>query len=127
MPYSAAKIFVTCDVAEVRKWADFMIANLSEVKQSLLNEGALHEAWFLGEEEGAFYVIGVMDVADEKASAAVAAKSKLSVDEVHRNFKQHWDRDRSSKLEIDPLVEPSFRELDLLFEARVCPEGVRDG
>ena len=127
MPYSAAKIFVTCDEAEVRKWADFMVANLSEVKQSLLNEGARHEIWYMGEEEGSIYLVGVMDVEDEAASAAVAAGSELAVDEVHRNFKQHWDRDRSSKLEIDPLVEPSFRELDLLFEARVCPEGVRDG
>ena len=119
MPYSAAKIFVTCDEAEVRNWAAFMTANLDEVRQSLRNEGAQHELWFMGKEAGSIYLIGVMNVADEEKSAAVAASSTLSVDEVHRKFKKHWDRDRSAKLEIDPSAAPSFGELELLFEARV--------
>lgn len=114
------KIFLTCGEQEVRSWAAFMLANMSEVKQSLHNEGVRYEAWYLGRDEGdgCLFLVGVMDVDDATAAHAVSAKSTLEVDKVHREFKKHWDRKRSEKepkLQIDPSTAP---DLELLFEAR---------
>jgi Family of unknown function (DUF6176) len=88
MNYRATKIRVTCDEEVVREWASHMLAHIDEVSLALRNEGARHEMWFMGKDSSLF-IIGVMDVESLAASQAIAAKSQLSVDEIHRRFKDH--------------------------------------
>jgi hypothetical protein len=117
MNYRATKIRLTCDERTVREWASYMLDNNDEVVLALRNEGVRHEMWFMGRDSSLF-VIGVMDVDDAAASRAVAAKSRLNVDEVHRRFKRHWERGGLETLSIDPACIPSFGGCELLFEAR---------
>jgi hypothetical protein len=100
MNYSAKKIYVTCGWKEVHEWAAYMQSHMDEVSQSLSQEQVRHEAWYAGQDDGGLYVIGVMDVDDQKASAAIAARSSLTIDQVHRHFKGHWDRSRIRDLQI---------------------------
>lgn len=118
MGYGAKKIYLTCDRTVVRGWSDYMTTHADEVSQSLAQEGVRHELWYLGEDAGGLFVIGVMDVDDAAAAARVAGSSTLSVDAVHREFKRSWDRTRVEELPIDPTREPSFAEHELLIDAR---------
>jgi hypothetical protein len=86
MNYRATKVRLTCDERTVREWTSYMLDHLDEVSLALRNEGVRHEMWFMGRDSSLF-VIGVMDVDDIAASRAAAAKSELSVDEVHKRFK----------------------------------------
>lgn len=116
MKYRATKIPILCDEKVVRQWADYMCDHLDEVSISLRNEGVRHEMWFMGKGSSLF-LIGVMDVDDIAASRAVAAQSGLSVDDVHRRFKAHWDKRSIETLSIEPSGTPNFPECELLFEA----------
>ncbi|GLS35047.1 hypothetical protein GCM10010869_06350 [Mesorhizobium tianshanense] len=108
---------MTCDEKTVREWTSYMRDHGDEVSLALRNEGVRHEMWFMGHDSSLF-VIGVMDVDDIAASRAVAAKSELSVDEVHRRFKRSWDARSIEALCIDRASAPHFKECELLFEAR---------
>jgi hypothetical protein len=116
MNYLATKIRVTCDETTVRAWAAYMIEHLEEVSAALRNENVRHEMWFMGR-DCSLFIVGVMDVDDHAASQAVAAKSGLSVDEVHKNFKAHWDKDSAERLSIDPARIPRLDDCEFLFEA----------
>ncbi|ESZ11016.1 DUF6176 family protein [Mesorhizobium sp. M0923] len=118
MNYEAKKIRLTCGENIVRKWAAFMLAHLDEVSSALRQEGVRHEMWFMGVDGTSLFIIGVMDVDDKAASVAVSEKSHLSVDNVHRQFKAHWDRSTIEDLKVDPLHAPTFGDCELLFEAR---------
>ncbi|PSJ61559.1 DUF6176 family protein [Pseudaminobacter soli (ex Li et al. 2025)] len=117
MNYRATKIRVTCDEEVVREWASYMLAHIDEVSLALRNEGVRHEMWFMSRDSSLF-IIGVMDVESLAASKAIAANSRLSVDERHRRFKDFWDRSSFETLPIDPAKAPSFEACELLLEAR---------
>jgi Family of unknown function (DUF6176) len=117
MNYRATKIRVTCDEEAVREWSSYMLTHIHEVSLALRNEGVGHEMWFMGRDSSPF-IIGVMDVENLTASRAIAAGSRLSVDETHRRFKDHWDRASFETLGIDPARAPHFEDCELLFEAR---------
>ena len=95
-----------------------MNAHSDEVRQSLAQERVRHEAWFLGEDDEGLYLIGMMDVDDQASSAAIAATSTLSIDQVHRAFKQHWDRTRIMRLRITPDALPDFAGFRMLLDVR---------
>jgi hypothetical protein len=118
MNYSAKKIYVTCGWKEVHEWAAYMQSHMDEVRQSLSQEQVRHEAWYAGQDDGGLYVIGVMDVDDQEASASIAASSSLTIDQVHRQFKGHWDRSRIRDLQIAPGYPPSFKDCKLVLDAR---------
>ena len=115
--YHATKIPLLCNEETVRQWADYMREHLAEVASALRMEGVRHEMWLLGKDVELF-IIGVMDVDDVTNATAISQRSKSRVDEVHRRFKAHWDRDRVHRLAIDTTQEPTFSECELLFEAR---------
>ena len=118
MNYSAKKIYVTCGRKEVGEWAAYMRAHAGEVRQSLCQELVRHEAWYLGEDKDGLYLIGVMDVDDQRASAAIAATSSLSIDQVHREFKRYWDRARVTRLNIPADQIPTFDTCKVLLDVR---------
>ena len=118
MNYSARKIYLTCDEEGVREWAAYMQGHIAEVFAALVQEGVWHEAWYAGRDDGGLYVIGVMDVDDHQASSAVSQKSSLSVDQVHRQFKAHWDRSRILDLPVSPDNAPTFGDCELLLDVR---------
>ncbi len=118
MNYSAKKIFLTCDEKPVRDWAAYMQAHTDEVIQSLSQEQVRHEVWYLGNQDGSLYLIGVLDVDDHALSSAIAQKSLLSVDKVHQQFKAHWDRASIVDLGVAPDRPPAFPGCELLLEAR---------
>lgn len=94
-----------------------MRQHLDEVASALRDEGVRHEKWLLGKDD-ALFVIGVMDVDDVTNAKAVSQRSGFGVDEVHKSFKAHWDRERAQRLAIETTEEPTFPECELLFEAR---------
>ncbi|WP_353645094.1 DUF6176 family protein [Mesorhizobium sp. WSM2239] len=114
MNYLATKIRVTCDEVTVWAWAAYMTEHLDEVSLALRNESVRHEMWFMGR-DWSLFVLGVMDVDDHPGSQAVSAKSELSVDEVHKNFKAFWSS--AERLSIDPAKSPRFEDCEFLFEA----------
>jgi hypothetical protein len=116
--YSARKIYLTCDEVVVREWAAYLTGHADEVSQSLAQERVRHELWFMGRDADGLFLIGVMDVDDREASSKAAQASILSVDAVHRAFKQHWDRARSHDLPIDPSRAPGFPGCETLIDAR---------
>ncbi len=118
MNYSAKKIYVTCSRTEIDAWVTYMKAHPDEVRQSLMQERVKHEAWYLGEDNGGLYLIGIMDVDDQASSASIAASSTLSVDQVHQVFKQYWDRAKIIRLEIPPDYQPNFDGCDVLLDVR---------
>jgi Family of unknown function (DUF6176) len=118
MNYSARKIYLTCNDEPLNAWATFMRAHIEDVVKSLGHENVRHEMWFSGEDRDGLFVIGVMDVDDSQASAAVANASILEVDRVHREFKKHWDRTRIQDLNVTPARAPTFEGCTLLFEAK---------
>ncbi|SIR14923.1 hypothetical protein SAMN05880582_10725 [Rhizobium sp. RU20A] len=118
MNYRAKKIRLLCTIEIVEQWAAFMRAHLPEVEAALRQEGVHHEMWFSGTDDRGLFVIGVMDVDDQPASAAVSAQSQLSVDAVHRQFKSHWDRSSIQDIAMSPQETPHFEGCVLLFEAR---------
>ena len=118
MNYSAHKIYLTCNEGPLAAWAAFMRGHIEEVSESLRQERVRHEMWFSGQDQGGLFIIGVMDVDDHQASAAAANVLVLEVDRVHREFKKHWDRARTHKLDIAPRQAPVFDGYALLFEAR---------
>ena len=118
MNYSAHKIPLTCDEPVVREWAAYMAAHADEVSQSLAQEGVRHELWVMGRDAEGLFLIGVTDVVDRKASWKAAQASTLSVDAVHRVFKQHWDRARNHDLPIDPACAPEFPDCETLIDAK---------
>ena len=118
MSYLARKIYLTCGEPVVREWAAFMHAHRAEVVQALVQEGVRHEAWYTGRDDGGLYVIGVMDVDDHEASSAVSQKSTLSVDQVHRQFKAHWNRSRILELPVLSEDAPTFEDCELLLDVR---------
>lgn len=118
MNYAATKIYLTCDQAVLDAWTAYMLGHLEEVGASLRQERVRHEMWFCGNDAGGLFIIGVMDVDDAPASVVIANASTLSVDQVHRDFKTHWDRARTTKLDISPSRPPVFENCILLFEAR---------
>lgn len=117
MTYRAVKIPLSCDLATVHCWSDYMRAHMDEVAASLRQEGVRHEAWYLGTEQP-LYVIGVMDVADMAKASAAAGASSLSVDQVHRDFKRHWVRADITPVTYQPDTDDPFPGCVLLFEAR---------
>jgi hypothetical protein len=118
MNYSARKIYLTCNETVVREWAVYMQDHIAEVGQALAQEQVRHEAWYAGTDDGGLYVIGVMDVDDHDVSSAVSQKSSLSVDQVHRQFKTHWDRARVTDLPVSRAYEPTFEGCELLLSVR---------
>lgn len=117
MAYRAVKIPLSCNLATVHRWADYMRAHMDEVAASLRQEGVRHEAWYLGTEQPLF-VIGVMDVADMAKASQAAETSSLSVDQAHRDFKRHWIRAGITPVTYQPDADDPFPGYTLLFEAR---------
>lgn len=118
MKYAAKKIYLTCGNDVLARWVEFMRENIQEVALSLADENVRHEMWFSGRDSDGLFIIGVMDVDDASRSAKIANASTLAVDNVHREFKKHWDRSRISDLDVSPHGAPTFEGCDLLFEAR---------
>lgn len=108
---------LACDLATVRLWADHMRAHVDDVSASLRNEGVEHEIWFLYPGPP-LCAIGVMKGDDAVAAAAVAARSTLSVDQVHRDFKAHWITSGIVGVAFAPDAPDPFPGCELLFEAR---------
>lgn len=114
--YTAYKIRLSCGHDKVHEWADYMHANKQEVSQSLAQENVRHEMWFYGEDESGSFVIGVMDCDDVKKASDTAKHSTLSVDRVHRAFKQFWGE--REKLTIDESQAPNFPNTVCVLDAR---------
>jgi hypothetical protein len=117
MTYRAAKIPLTCDEFRVRQWSNYMLGHMEEVLGSLNREGVRHEAWYLCPGQP-LCVIGLMDVDDADAAALAMSASILSVDRIHRQFKEHWLRSGITQIQFDPSNNQLDSEYELLFEAR---------
>lgn len=119
MRYRAKKIYLSCDEQTVHAWSSYIRAHIDEAVRSLEAENIRHEMWFLGRDTGGLFLIGAADADDHERAAAAFARSELSVDAVHRAFKENWDRGRSMKLAVDPEREPRFDNCELLLDIRV--------
>lgn len=117
MTYRAAKIPLTCDELRVRQWSNYMRGHMEEVLESLHREGVRHEAWYLCPGQP-LCVIGLMDVDDADAAAHAMSVSPLSVDRIHRQFKEHWLRSGITPIQFEPGNSDLDSEYELLFEAR---------
>ena len=78
-----------------------MRGHMEEVLESLNREGVRHEAWYLCPGQP-LCVIGLMDVDDADAAAHAMAVSPLSVDRIHRQFKEHWLRSGITPIQFEP-------------------------
>ena len=87
-----------------------------EVRQSLKQEGVLHEQWYLGVDGAKIFLVGVMKTSDMQRARKVASTSSLEVDKYHQRFKRNWIREEIRDLSTDGVSTPSFPDLKLILD-----------
>ncbi|QHH97915.1 DUF6176 family protein [Acinetobacter dispersus] len=87
--------------AEVEAWQREIKQRKVEAIQTLQAEGVTVESWFQLEIEGENYLLAYMRAKDIALAQQVARNSCFDIDQVHRQFKQHWEQVIPAQLLVD--------------------------
>ncbi|MCH7395453.1 DUF6176 family protein [Acinetobacter dispersus] len=87
--------------AEVEAWQQEIQQRKAEAIQTLQAEGVIVESWFQLELNGDHYLLAYMRVKDIAHAQQVARNSCFNIDQVHRQFKQHWEQVIPAQLLVD--------------------------
>lgn len=87
--------------AEVEAWQREIQQRKVEAIQTLQAEGVTVESWFQLELNGDHYLLAYMRAKDIAHAQQVARNSCLDIDQVHRQFKQHWEQVIPAHLLVD--------------------------
>ncbi|ENV09450.1 hypothetical protein F966_02107 [Acinetobacter higginsii] len=86
---------------EVEAWQQEIQRRKAEAIQTLQAEGVTVESWFQLELNGDHYLLAYMRAKDIAHAQQVARNSRFEIDQVHRQFKQHWEQVISAQLLVD--------------------------
>ncbi|WP_336041394.1 DUF6176 family protein [Acinetobacter dispersus] len=78
--------------AEVEAWQQEIQRRKAEAIQTLQVEGVTVESWFQLELNGDHYLLAYMRAKDIAHAQQVARNSCFDIDQVHLEFKQHWEQ-----------------------------------
>ncbi|MGA6138034.1 DUF6176 family protein [Acinetobacter dispersus] len=88
-------------MADVEVWQREIQQRKAEAIQTLQAEGVTVESWFQLELNGDHYLLAYMRAKDIAYAHQVARNSRFEIDQVHRQFKQHWEQVISAQLLVD--------------------------
>lgn len=94
---------------QVKSWQEQLEARKSEAIETLKAEGVMIESWFHVELEGENYLIAYMRAENIAHAQEVGRKSQFAIDQVHKAFKQTWEKVYPAKLLLD-LENEAFKE-----------------
>ncbi|WP_332604238.1 DUF6176 family protein [Acinetobacter sp. ESBL14] len=87
--------------AKVEAWQQEIQRRKAEAIQTLQAEGVTVESWFQLELNGEHYLLAYMRAKDLAYAQQVARKSCFDIDQVHQQFKQHWEQVIPAQLLVD--------------------------
>ncbi|OEY92078.1 hypothetical protein BJD20_09230 [Acinetobacter proteolyticus] len=87
--------------AEVEAWQQEIQQRKVEAIQTLQTEGVTIESWFQLELNGDHYLLAYMRAKDIAYAQQAARNSRFEIDQVHRQFKQHWEQVIPAQLLVD--------------------------
>jgi hypothetical protein len=87
--------------AEVEAWQQEIQQRKAEAIQTLQTEGITIESWFQLKLNGDNYLLAYMRAKDIAHTQQVAKNSRFDIDQVHRQFKQHWEQVITAQLLVD--------------------------
>ncbi|ENX39838.1 DUF6176 family protein [Acinetobacter courvalinii] len=88
-------------MADVEVWQREIQQRKAEAIQTLQAEGVTVESWFQLELNGDDYLLAYMRAKDIAHAQQVARNSAFEIDQVHRQFKQHWAQVIPAQLLVD--------------------------
>ena len=86
-------------------WQNELNQRKSEAVETLRAEGVYVESWFHVSLEGQDYLIAYMRADDIARAQEIGRKSHFPIDQVHKAFKQNWEKVIPANLLID-LIHP---------------------
>ncbi|ENX61337.1 MULTISPECIES: DUF6176 family protein [Acinetobacter] len=87
--------------AEVEAWQREIQQRKVEAIQTLQAEGVTVESWFQLELNGDHYLLTYMRAKDIAYAQQAARKSSFEIDQVHQEFKLHWEQVIPAQLLVD--------------------------
>lgn len=88
-------------MADVEVWQREIQQRKAEAIQTLQAEGVTVESWFQLELNGDDYLLAYTRAKDIAYAQQVARNSVFEIDQVHRQFKQHWAQVIPAQLLVD--------------------------
>ncbi len=92
-------------VDRVEAWKNELNERKHEAIETLRAEGVYVESWFQVSLEGQNYLIAYMRAEDIARAQAIGRKSQFPIDQVHKAFKQNWEKVIAANLLLD-LARP---------------------
>ena len=89
----------------VDSWKNELNERKTEAVETLRAENVSIESWFHVSLQGQDYLIAYMRAEDISRSQAIGRKSQFPIDQVHKAFKQNWEKVIPATLLID-LIHP---------------------
>ncbi|SDB82462.1 DUF6176 family protein [Acinetobacter boissieri] len=88
-------------LSNVNEWKENIQARKEEAVQTLKAEGVCVESWFHIELDGQDYLLAYMRANDIAQAQNVAKTSTFDIDQMHKKFKDCWERKYTATLLID--------------------------
>ena len=88
-------------MANVEAWQTELNLRKEEAIETLMAEGVHIESWFFLELDKKQYLLAYMRAKDIKQAQVVGRKSNFPIDEVHKVFKQNWEKVIQIQLLVD--------------------------
>lgn len=85
----------------VNEWKKEIQNRKDEAIQTLQAEGVYVESWFYIELEGQDYLLAYMRADDIAHAQKIAKNSPFDIDQVHKKFKENWEKAYPAKLLVD--------------------------
>lgn len=89
----------------VDSWKNELNERKTEAVETLRAENVSIESWFHVSLQGQDYLIAYMRAEDIPRAQAIGRKSQFPIDQVHKAFKQNWEKVIPATLIID-LIHP---------------------
>lgn len=89
----------------VDSWKNELNERKTEAVETLRAENVSIESWFHVSLQGQDYLIAYMRAEDISRAQAIGRKSQFPIDQVHKAFKQNWEKVIPATLLID-LIHP---------------------
>ena len=88
-------------MSNIEAWKDELNLRKEEVIETLIAEGVHIESWFYIELENKQYLLAYMRAEDIAQAQAIGRKSNFPIDQVHKAFKQNWEKVIPAQLLLD--------------------------
>ncbi|MBU3847084.1 MAG: hypothetical protein H9855_08945 [Candidatus Acinetobacter avistercoris] len=86
---------------QVDTWQNELNARKQEALETLVHENVYVESWFHVSLEGQDYLIAYMRADDIARAQEIGRKSQFPIDQIHKAFKQNWEKVIPATLLVD--------------------------